>query len=98
MNALTALSPADLERLARKRAGAKMGWYIHATVFILVNAGLTLLAALQGLHWAVFPAAGWALSLAIHGAVVFARPQGASLFQKLLVRERQALQAQRDPW
>ncbi|CAM8647665.1 2TM domain containing protein [Comamonadaceae bacterium] len=98
MNAFTDLSPADLERLARKRAGAKMGWYIHALVFVLVNAGLMLLAALQGLHWAVFPAAGWALGLAVHGAVVFIRLQRVGLFHALLERERQALQAQRDPW
>ena len=24
------LSPEQLERLARKRAGAKLGWYVHA--------------------------------------------------------------------
>ena len=27
----------DLERLARKRAGAKLGWYLHACVYVLVN-------------------------------------------------------------
>ena len=27
----------DIERLARKRAGAKLGWYIHATVYVVVN-------------------------------------------------------------
>eukprot|EP01030_Chromulinospumella_sphaerica_P029494 gene29494-29933_t len=69
MNALTQLSPAELERLARKRAGAKMGWYTHALVFVLVNAGLALLAALHGQQGAVFPALGWGLGLAIHGAV-----------------------------
>lgn len=98
MNALTHLSPAELERLARKRAGAKMGWYIHALVFIAVNAGLALLAAMQGLHWAAFPALGWGLGLAIHGAVVFIRLQGVGLFHALLERERHQLQAQRDPW
>ena len=25
------------ERLARRRAGAKMGWYIHAAVYLAVN-------------------------------------------------------------
>jgi hypothetical protein len=29
-----------IERLARKRAGAKLGWYIHALVYLCVNAAL----------------------------------------------------------
>ena len=28
------LSPEDLERLAHKRAGAKLGWYVHAAVYL----------------------------------------------------------------
>ena len=27
----------DLDRIARRRAGAKLGFYIHATVFVIVN-------------------------------------------------------------
>ncbi len=34
----------QLERLARKRAGAKMGWYVHALVYVCVNAGLALIS------------------------------------------------------
>ena len=38
----------DVERLARRRAGAKMGWYIHAFVYVLVNLGLVALSAAHG--------------------------------------------------
>ena len=31
------LSPEEIERLARKRAGAKLFWYVHAAVYVLVN-------------------------------------------------------------
>ena len=31
------LTPDEIDRLARKRAGAKLGWYVHATVYVLVN-------------------------------------------------------------
>ena len=31
------LTPEALEELASKRAGAKLGWYVHATVYVLVN-------------------------------------------------------------
>ena len=63
-----------LERLARKRAGAKMGWYIHATVYIAVNLLLAMLSAMSGRNWAVFPAFGWGIGLAVHGVVVFLVP------------------------
>ena len=35
---------AYLERLARKRAGAKLGWYAHACVYVLVNLFLAFLS------------------------------------------------------
>ena len=92
------LSFDEVERLARKRAAAKLGWYIHATVYLAVNLMLTLLSALSGHHWAVFPALGWGLGLAIHGAVVFLALPGSGLHEHLLQQERARLQTQRDPW
>jgi len=88
----------DIERTARRRAGAKLGWYIHATVFVLVNLMLAALAASSGRNWAIFPAFGWGLGLAIHGVVVFVLTGGAGLHDRLLQRERDRLQLQRDPW
>lgn len=94
------------ERLARKRAGAKLGWYIHATVYIAVNLLLAVVAASTGKHWAVFPALGWGLGLAIHGAVVFLLSAGAGLYDRMVQRERDRIAAQpshditpqRDAW
>ena len=34
------MSTEEIDRLARRRAGAKLGWYVHATVYLLVNAAL----------------------------------------------------------
>lgn len=84
------LSP-DLEKLARRRAAAKMGWYIHASVFVLVNLLLLLKSSVTGHHWAIFPAFGWGLGLLIHGFVVFFGASGFGLRQSLLERERQRL-------
>ena len=39
-----ATHPDDLERLARRRAGAKLGWLMHAAVYVAVN---LMLAALS---------------------------------------------------
>lgn len=98
MNPQTQVQDKELERLARKRAGAKMGWYIHASVYIIVNLLLIGLSAMSGRHWAVFPIFGWGLGLAVHGAVVFLVTGGAGLHERLLQKERQRLALQRDPW
>ena len=92
------LSPADIERLARRRAGAKLGWFIHAAVFVNVNALLMTISWANGKPWALLPLLGWGLGLAIHGAVAWLGAPGSALHQRLLQNERAKLSAQRDPW
>jgi hypothetical protein len=88
-----------IERQARRRAGAKMGWYIHASIYIAVNLLLAALSAATGRHWAIYPALGWGLGLAIHGIVVFlVTGRAFGLHERLIERERQKLQAARDAW
>jgi hypothetical protein len=86
----------DIERTARRRAGAKLGWYIHALVYIAVNLMLATLSAMGDRNWAIYPALGWGLGLAIHGVVVFMVTGGSGLYDRLVANERQTLQ--RDPW
>lgn len=88
----------DLDRLARRRAAAKLGWYTHAAIYIAVNLMLAMIATSSGRHWAVFPAFGWGIGLLAHGAVVFVLTGGAGLYDKLVQQERTRLAAQRDPW
>lgn len=88
----------EIERLARKRAGAKMGWYIHATAYIAVNLLLALLSAMSDRYWAVFPAFGWGIGLAVHGLVVFLVTGGGGLHERLVQQERNRLTLKRDPW
>ena len=87
-----------IERLARRRAAIRMGWYIHALAYIAVNLFLASLSAMSGRHWAVFPAFGWGIGLAVHGAVVFMLPGGGGLLERLVAQERRRLAARRDPW
>jgi hypothetical protein len=63
----------DLKRIARRRVRAKLGLYIHATVYVVVNAFLALVQsqATPQFHWSLWPLAGWGIGLAIHAAVVF---------------------------
>lgn len=86
--------PADLERLARQRAGMRLGWLIHATVFVAVNLLLVVISASAGRHWAVFPFLGWGLGLAIHGVVVWLAAGGGGLQQRMVEHERARLMPQ----
>lgn len=87
-------SPEDIERLARKRAGAKLGWYIHATVFVLVN----LMMFSMSEHgwgtrsWSIKPLLGWGLGLVLHGVSVFMLGAGGGLRERMVARERERLQ------
>jgi 2TM domain len=98
MSAILHDTDSSLERLARKRAGAKMGWYIHATVYAAVNLMLVAIAASSGHNWAIFPLLGWGVGLAIHGLVVFLVTGGAGLHERLVQQERRRLATQRDAW
>ena len=88
----------DLERTARRRVAARLGWTLHALVFLAVNAGLAWLSWRSGRDWAVFPAMGWGLGLLIHGVVVFLVTGGGGLHERLVEGERRKLRAAQEPW
>jgi 2TM domain len=95
MTTFTSLQNPALEHLAHKRARAKLGWYIHASVYVAVNLLLAALSAMSGRHWAVFPAIGWGIGLVVHGAVVFL-VSGSGLHERLIERERSRLALKRE--
>ncbi|WP_431275984.1 2TM domain-containing protein [Variovorax ureilyticus] len=71
------MSTDEIDRLARKRAKAKMGWFIHAGIYATVNLGLVALSAASGRAWTVFPLLGWGVGLLAHGISVWMLPPGA---------------------
>ncbi len=90
---MATLSPEDIERLAHRRAGAKLGWYIHALVYVVVNLFIFAISAYAFGHrpWSVFPLLGWGVGLALHGVAVFVLGDGSGLRRRLLERERERL-------
>ena len=87
------LSPDEIEHLARRRAGAKMGWYTHACVYVVVNLALFAMSryGFGNRPWSVFPALGWGVGLALHGISVFVLGKGSAFRERLVARERQRL-------
>lgn len=89
---MSELSEQDLQRRARRRVNQKMGFYIHATVYLLVNLGLAAINfAGGGKAWHLWPLAGWGLGLAIHGFVTFASLNGDGLRERMLDDEVERL-------
>lgn len=87
------LNPEDLERLAHKRAGVKLGWFVHAAVYLVVNLFLSAISFGFGhSKWVIYPMLGWGLGLALHGIAVFFLGAGAGVRDRLVRRERERLQ------
>ncbi|MDO9437542.1 2TM domain-containing protein [Hydrogenophaga sp.] len=85
----------DIDRLARRRAGARMGWYVHALVYLAVNAVLAMISLSSDRQWAIYPALGWGLGLLIHGLAVWITLGGGGLQQRLVSQERDRLLRER---
>lgn len=83
---------ADLQRLARRRVKMKMGFAIHAAVYVIVNLGLFAIdRATGGPHWHLWPLAGWGLGLAIHGLATWYALDGGGIRGRMVEREVQRL-------
>lgn len=91
MHTPSAVLPPELERIARKRVKARMGWYTHALIYACVIGGLALVGAWQGRYWPIAPALGWGLGLLMHGLSVFVWGTGSRLQDVMLQRERERL-------
>ena len=92
------LTSEEIERVAQKRAGAKMGWYIHAMVYLLVNLFIFSVSryAFGTRPWSVFPLLGWGFGLAMHGLSVFVLGSGSGLRDSLVRKERERLQREQN--
>jgi hypothetical protein len=87
------MTPDDIEHLARRRAGAKLGWYVHAAAFTVVNLVLFGMSryGFGNRPWSVFPLLGWGLGLALHGISVFVLGTGSGLRERMVQKERERL-------
>jgi 2TM domain len=82
----------SIEARAQRRVHRKLGFFIHAFVFVAVNLGLYAINSVTGEpRWSHFPLLGWGLGLAIHGLVTFMSLQGEGVRRSMLAREIESL-------
>ncbi|MDB5870894.1 MAG: hypothetical protein JWQ07_336 [Ramlibacter sp.] len=95
---MTQLSPEEIERLAHKRAGAKLGWYFHLAVYVAVNGFMLALTyfGLRSRPWSMYPVLGWGLGVVLHGISVFLLGAGGGLREQLVRKERERLLRQQN--
>lgn len=93
----TPLTDDEIDALARKRAGAKLGWYTHAGVYLAVNLFLFAISeyGFGQRRWSVYPVLGWGLGLVLHGISVFVLGTGSGLRERLVEQERERLRRER---
>ena len=86
----------ELRRRAKRRVDARLGFYTHAAVFVLVNLGLAALNLSQGgARWHLWPLGWWGLGLAIHGGVTLVALRGDGYRERLLNEEIERLRRRR---
>lgn len=63
-----------IREIAKRRVQALKGFYIHLTVFLLVNAGLLAVnLATGGAWWVQWVFLGWGIGIVAHGLAIFGR-------------------------
>ena len=83
----------SLEARARRRVGRKVGFFIHAFVYVIVNGGLYALNQYTGEpRWHQWPLLGWGLGLAIHGIVTALSLYTDGFRRRMIEKEMAALQ------
>lgn len=94
----TPLSPEEIERLAQRRASAKLRWYAHAAIYVVVNLFIFSISryGFGTRPWSVAPLLGWGVGLALHGISVFVLGTGGGLRERMVQKERERLQRAQD--
>jgi len=74
---------------AKKRVEARMGFYTHLIVYLLVNTFLTILNLTfsKDYFWVIWPMIGWGSGLIIHGLSTFMFHSESSLKERLIEKE-----------
>jgi len=78
----------DVYNRARERVEAKLGFYIHLAVYVIVGVLLVALdvSTSPGYTWAQWPLMGWGIGLLFHALGVFVF-RGRSAFTERMIEK-----------
>lgn len=79
-------------RRAKQRVAELKGYYIHVSIFVVVNLGLFLinLVTNRGHWWFYWPLLGWGIAVAIHTFTLFADNWFGSAWEERKIQELMA--------
>jgi hypothetical protein len=89
------MTDAELETRAKKRVEARVGFVIHAAIYIIANTGFVAIWALSGTGypWFVWPMLGWGIGIVSHGLTLAFGPD-SERGQRAIERELHRLRTQ----
>ena len=81
---------------AKKKVEARMGFYTHLAVYLMVISLLTILnlTVAGDYFWAMWPMIGWGSGVIVHGLFTFVFDSQSSLQERLIEKEIQKRNAQ----
>jgi hypothetical protein len=83
----------DVYKTARRRVEAKLGFYIHVAIYVIVNALLVFLNLTYTPQylWFLWPVLGWGIGIFFHALGVFIFPSGSPIKERMIEREIEKL-------
>lgn len=92
------LSDQELRQKARKSAEAKVGFYIHLGIYVVVNSllialwwGTNTITGVTIFPWFIFPLFGWGAGLVAHFVAAF---RGPAYVERLTEEEYERMKGQ----
>lgn len=79
----------DNYRIAKRHVDRKLRFFVHLSVYIMVNCGLVLLNLSRQPEalWSFGPLFGWGIAVLFHGLSVFLHAPGAAWKQRMIENE-----------
>ena len=78
---------------AKKRVEAKIAFYLHLAVYIVVNLLLIIinLATSSGYLWFKWPLLGWGIAIGFHALMTFVFSGGSVIKEKMIEKEMEQM-------
>lgn len=82
---------------AKKRVEAKIAFYLHLAVYIVVNLLLIIinLATSTGYLWFKWPLLGWGIAIGFHALMTFVFSGGSVIKEKMIEKEMERMRNDR---